>query len=168
MSRPCVISGPDRSNQEFGSFREIFEKESRHMNIYIKKKDFDAIVAYAKTNLPEEACGLIAGRTRGDERYIEKVYFLENTDHTNEHFTISPKAQIGAVKDMRAEGLSPLGNWHSHPETPSRPSAEDIRLAMDPKASYLILSLMNMDAPVLNGFSVKDGAAIKENLVIEE
>ena len=69
---------------------------------------------------------------------------------------------------MRAGGLSPLGNWHSHPETPSRPSAEDIRLALDSKASYLILSLMDMDAPVLNGFSVKDGAAVKENLVIVE
>ena len=137
------------------------------MRIRIRRSDYEAIVAYAKANLPEEACGLIAGtKTDDGERRIEKVYFLENIDHTNEHFSMSPKDQLKAVKDMRGRGLSPLGNWHSHPETPSRPSQEDIRLAYDSTASYLILSLMDPDAPVLNAFSVKDGAAVKETLVI--
>ena len=136
------------------------------MKIQIVKADFDAIVAHAKANLPEEACGLIAGSKDADVRRIEKVYFLENIDHTNEHFSMNPKDQLTAVKDMRTNGLTPLGNWHSHPETPSRPSQEDIRLAYDSTASYLILSLMDADAPVLNGFSVKDGAVTKEILEI--
>ena len=136
------------------------------MKIQIAKADFDAIVAHAKANLPEEACGLIAGSKDADVRRIEKVYFLENIDHTNEHFSMHPKDQLTAVKDMRANGLTPLGNWHSHPETPSRPSQEDIRLAYDSTASYLILSLMDENAPVLNGFSVKDGAVTKEILEI--
>ena len=136
------------------------------MKIQIAKADFDAIVAHAKANLPEEACGLIAGSKDADVRRIEKVYFLENIDHTNEHFSMNPKDQLTAVKDMRVKGLTPLGNWHSHPETPSRPSQEDIRLAYDSTASYLILSLMDADAPVLNGFSVKDGAVTKEILEI--
>ena len=136
------------------------------MKIYIKQKDFENIVSWAREHLPEEACGLIAGTKDENERHIEKVYFLENTDHSNEHFTMSPKAQLGAVKDMRSNGLVPLGNWHSHPETPSRPSAEDIRLAIDSKASYLILSLMDVDNPVLNAFSVKDSVSAKEELVI--
>ena len=70
---------------------------------------------------------------------VEKVYLLTNIDHSNEHFTLDPKEQLAAVKDMRANGLMPLGNWHSHPESPSRPSEEDKRLAYDSKASYMIL-----------------------------
>ena len=53
---------------------------------------------------------------------------------------------------MRASGLQPLGNWHSHPETPSRQSEEDKRLAYDSNASYLILSLMDDENPVLRSF----------------
>ena len=136
------------------------------MKLYLKKTDFEAIVSHAVSCLPEEACGLIAGKKEGDERRIEKVYFLENIDHTNEHFSMDPKDQLAAVKDMRSFGLAPLGNWHSHPETPSRPSKEDIRLAYDSSASYLILSLMNIDEPVLNAFSVKEGRAAKEELII--
>ena len=67
---------------------------------------------------------------------------------------------------MRAEGLSPLGNWHSHPESPSRSSEEDIRLAVDKKASYLILSLMQPDEPVLNSFHVENGISTKEEFEI--
>ncbi len=66
---------------------------------------------------------------------------------------------------MRARGLKPIGNWHSHPESPSRPSQEDKRLAYDSKASYLILSLMEKEA-VLNSFHVENGETEKESLEI--
>ena len=124
------------------------------MQITIKKGDFDRMYEHALSVRPEEACGLIAGRDDG-VRVIEKVYILTNIDHTNEHFTIDPREQLAAIKDMRANGLKPLGNWHSHPESPSRPSEEDKRLANDSKASYLILSLMEEDKPVLNAFHVE-------------
>ena len=62
---------------------------------------------------------------------------------------------------MRANGLKPIGNWHSHPESPSRPSEEDKRLANDSNASYLILSLMEQDNPVLNAFHVESIDGIK-------
>lgn len=136
--------------------------------IYLKKADFDAIVEYARSNLPEEACGLIGGTIDEDgNKRIEKVYFLENTDHSNEHFTLSPQAQIGAVRDMRKNGWKPLGNWHSHPESPSRPSDEDKRLAYDSAASYMILSLAEKD-PVLNSFHIEGDKSEKEKLVIAE
>lgn len=130
--------------------------------IYIKKSDYDAIVAHARACLPEEACGLIGGLIdENGDKHIEKVYLLENADHSREHFALLPKQQLAAVKDMRQNGLKPLGNWHSHPETPSRPSAEDKRLAYDSTASYLILSLMESE-PVLNAFHIEGGAAEKE------
>ena len=68
-----------------------------------------------------------------------------------------PDDQLAAIKDMRARGLRPLGNWHSHPETPSRPSAEDVRLAYDPGATYMILSLRSRIAPNLNAFRIREG-----------
>ena len=75
-----------------------------------------------------------------------------------------------AIKDMRSKGLKPLGNWHSHPETPSRPSEEDKRLANDSKASYLIISLEVEDKPVLNAFHIEgdqdNKTARKEELEI--
>ena len=126
------------------------------MTVTINKNDYERILAHAMENLPEEACGLIAGIDREDGvREIKKVYLLTNIDHTNEHFSIDPKDQLASIKDMRAEGLKPLGNWHSHPESPSRPSEEDKRLANDSNASYLILSLEEADNPVLNAFHVE-------------
>jgi proteasome lid subunit RPN8/RPN11 len=141
------------------------------MKIVLKKSDFEKMYEHALKDRPDEACGLIAGIDREDGvREIKKVYLLENIDHTNEHFTISPKDQLTSIKDMRANGLTPLGNWHSHPESPSRPSEEDKRLANDSKASYLILSLMEEGNPVLNAFHVEgeqgDKIVRKEDLVI--
>ena len=81
---------------------------------------------------------------------------------------MDPKEQFEAVKDMRANGLSLIGNFHSHPESPSRPSEEDKRLAYDSSVRYLILSLMDMDAPVLNGFEIIDRTDVtKEEVVIK-
>lgn len=135
--------------------------------IQLSKNDYQRIVHHAIAELPNEACGLIAGIKDGSDKMIKKVYLLTNTDHSNEHFSLDPREQLAAVKDMRANGLIPLGNWHSHPETPSRPSEEDKRLAYDKTASYMILSLMDSSDPVLNSFHIEGDTAEKEDLVIE-
>lgn len=135
--------------------------------IKLSKSDFEKILAHAESELPNEACSLIGGVIEDGVKIIKKVYLLTNIDHSNEHFSLDPKEQLAAVKDMRAQGISPLGNWHSHPESPSRPSEEDKRLAYDSKASYMILSLMNRDEPVLNSFKINGSDAEKEELVIE-
>ncbi len=137
--------------------------------IILKKSDYEKIVEYAESLLPEEACGLIAGIEIDGVKYIKEVYLLENTDHSNEHFNISPQEQLKAIKDMRTKGLTAFGNWHSHPESPSRPSEEDKRLFFDSKARYLILSLMEKNAPVLNAFIVKNHIEVsKDKLEIVE
>ena len=143
------------------------------MIITIKRSDHKKIYEHAISVAPEEACGLVAGVDNEDgSRDITRVYILTNIDHTNEHFSIDPKEQLAAIKDMRAIGIKPLGNWHSHPESPSRPSEEDKRLANDSSASYLILSLMEEDNPVLNAFHVEtvngEKTVRKEDLIIKE
>ena len=106
--------------------------------ISLKKADYEKILAHAKSCVPEEACGLIAGTKEGEDKVVEKVYLLTNIDHSNEHFTLDPKEQLAAVKDMRANG----------------------------KASYMILSLMEPEQPVLNSFHIEGDESTKEDLVI--
>lgn len=125
----------------------------------------DEMVEYAKEHLPNEACGLIAGTEEESGREIQKIYYLTNVDAATDHFTMDPKEQLAAIRDMREHGCKPLGNWHSHPESPSRPSDEDKKLAYDPKASYMILSLMAQN-PVLNSFHIENGLVQKEDLQI--
>ena len=135
------------------------------ITVRLKQQDFDAIVAHALSGLPNEACGLLAGKTDGDVKSVEKIYLLSNPDSSPEHFSIDPKEQLAAVKDMRANGFIPLGNFHSHPSTPARPSEEDIRLSYDQKASYLILSLAEK-SPVLKAFGVAGGEVTPQTLEI--
>lgn len=134
--------------------------------IKLNRADYETMLSHARLSLPEEACGLIAGVTDGEDKIIRKVYLLTNIDHSPEHFSLDPKEQLAAIKDMRLHGLVPLGNWHSHPDTPSRPSEEDKRLAYDSRASYMILSLMNKDNPVLHSFRIIGAHAEKEELTI--
>ena len=137
------------------------------MTIRLKQQEYLSMLQEAKKQAPNEACGLIAGTDSDGERNIEKVYILENTDHSPEHFSLDPSEQLAAVTDMRRQGLKPLGNWHSHPATPSRPSEEDKRMAFDKRATYFILSLA-ADEPVLNAFHIEGGESRRENLIIEE
>ena len=120
----------------------------------LKKKHYDEIVKHCVAGLPNEACGLIAGTIDGDVKQIEKIYLLTNIDKSREHFSMDPKEQLAAVKDARANHYTMLGNFHSHPESPSRPSEEDRKLAYDTNAIYMILSLMEADEPILRGFHV--------------
>lgn len=118
--------------------------------IILSKKNFNLIVEHAKKILPNEDCGLLGGTIDGEKKFVEKIYFLTNTDASPEHFSMDAKEQFAAVKDMREKNLKLLGNFHSHPKSPARPSEEDKRLVFDKNLSYLILSLES--APILKSF----------------
>lgn len=132
--------------------------------LFLQKADYEKMLAHCEEGLPNEACGLIAGTKEGEDKYIKKIYLLTNIDASNEHFSMDPKEQFAAIKDIRANGYVLLGNFHSHPESPSRPSEEDKRLAYDSTVNYLIMSLMEKDHPVLKAFQIdKD-----KNVTVEE
>ena len=136
--------------------------------LILKQEDYQKILEHARTGLPNEACGLLGGYTNEDgSQVITDVYLLRNMDESREHFSMDPKEQFAAVKDIRSKGRELLGNFHSHPESPSRPSEEDIRLAYDSKIHYLILSLMEEGNPVLNSFHIEKGEVTKETLEIQ-
>ena len=89
-------------------------------------------------------------------------------DACPEHFSLDPREQFTAVKDMRAEGLEMLAVYHSHPSTPARMSEEDLRLAVMPGLIYVIVSLANPAQPDLRSFKVVDGRPVEEEVQIQE
>lgn len=137
--------------------------------IIFTSKQFNEIVKHSEEGLPNEACGLLGGIIDdNNNKIIKKVYLLENIDKSPEHFSMDIKEQFKVISDIRKNCLSLIGNFHSHPETPSRPSEEDIRLAFDPNLSYVILSLADRNSIVLNSFIIKDNIVSKEELTILE
>ena len=137
------------------------------MQVLLEQEDYEKMIAYAEKQAPIEACGLLGGRIEEDVKIVKKVFYLTNTDHSPEHFSLAPQEQFAVVRELRAEGWVLLGNWHSHPASPSRPSEEDKRLAFDPRASYLILSLA-AEKPVLHSFRIDSEKKVtREELQIQ-
>ena len=115
---------------------------------------FSDMLKQARAEAPIEACGILAG---GDGR-VEKLYKMTNIEQRRDHFMMAPSEQFAAVKDIRSASLEMLAIYHSHPETPARPSAEDIRLALTPGMIYVIVSLQGDNGPVMKGFQIEDGS----------
>jgi len=113
---------------------------------------FEQMLQQAKAEAPIEACGILAGRNG----QVESLYKMTNVDQSSDHFMMAPVEQFKVVKDIRAAYLEMLAIYHSHPESPARPSQEDIRLALMPDVVYVIVSLQNTNTPVLKGFLVEN------------
>jgi proteasome lid subunit RPN8/RPN11 len=119
----------------------------------IPRKLADAVIDHAFQGFPLEVCGILGG----SEETASVLYRMTNTDRSNEHFMMDPKEQFAVIKELRAKGLEMLAIYHSHPESPARPSAEDIRLALTPNVSYVIVSLQEANNPVLKSFRIAAG-----------
>ncbi len=113
---------------------------------------FEQMVAQAEAEAPIEACGILAG----NDGKVEKLYKMTNVDNSSDHFMMEPKEQFAVVKDIRSAGLEMLAIYHSHPETPARPSAEDIRLALAPDVIYVVLSLQAPLKPEIKAFKIEN------------
>lgn len=125
--------------------------------IYLKSSENDLILKQAKKEYDKECCGFLAGVKKGEDIYIKKVYSLINVDNSSEHFSMNPKEQFEKIKLIREEKLELLGNYHSHPYSPARPSKEDKKFAFDPGMIYSILSLQDVEKPVFNMFKISKG-----------
>lgn len=134
----------------------------------MKQSDYEKILHHAMRQLPEEACGLLAGSLDGAIKEIKKIYLLTNTKHSSTHYLMDISEQLTAVTDMRKHGFVLLGSWHSHPDSPAEFSEEDRRLAYDTSISYLVFSLMNREAPQLKAYTVSREKEVTEEPVILE
>jgi proteasome lid subunit RPN8/RPN11 len=126
----------------------------------IPRKLADAIIDHAYAGFPLEVCGILGGA----EGVVSSLYRMTNTDQSNEHFMMAPVEQFAVIKEMRANGLEMIAIYHSHPESPARPSAEDIRLALTPNVSYVIVSLEEANNPVLKSFRLAAGLVETEEV----
>jgi len=127
------------------------------LKLEIPENIFSDMVAQARAQAPIEACGILAG---GNGR-VEKLYKMTNAERRRDHFMMEPAEQFAAAKEIRSARLKMLAIYHSHPETPARPSAEDMRFALTPGMIYVIVSLQGNNGPVVKGFQM-DGDTVNE------
>jgi [CysO sulfur-carrier protein]-S-L-cysteine hydrolase len=112
-----------------------------------------AVIAHALSGFPLEVCGILGG----SGTVVRSHYPMTNTDASNEHFMMDPKEQFAVVRALRALGEEMVAIYHSHPESPARPSQEDIRLALTPNVCHLIVSLQDREAPVVKAYRISEG-----------
>ena len=131
--------------------------------LVIPQAIYAAVLAHGRAGFPQETCGLLGGR----DGIVRAFHPMTNLDQSREHFRMEPKEQFAAVKALRAQGLAIVAVYHTHPDTPARPSEEDIRLARTPGVSTVILSLAGPE-PVLKSFRIEAGVAAPEPVEIRE
>jgi [CysO sulfur-carrier protein]-S-L-cysteine hydrolase len=130
--------------------------------LQIDNDHYQALVAHARAEYPNEACALLAGR----DGVVERVYALPNAEASPTFYVVEPKAQLRAMTEMDDLDLDLAGIFHSHVATEAYPSRTDVELAAYPDAAYLILSLADQDAPVLRAFRIRDGRVDEERLTV--
>ena len=133
------------------------------LSIKIPNDIFEQMIGQAKAEAPLEACGILAGR----DGQVARCYEMTNADQSSDHFMMAPEEQFRVVKDIRAADWEMLAIYHSHPASPARPSAEDIRLAVTVNVIYIIVSLEDVDAAVVKGFVIEDGNVTEVGVEIE-
>lgn len=98
---------------------------------------------HAREGVPEEVCGILAGRREGDDHVVHEAFPVRNAHpRPREAYQLDAQEQLEATLRIEDElGLEVLGFYHSHPAGPARLSATDIAQANWPGASYLLVHL---------------------------
>lgn len=131
--------------------------------IYITSDILKQIIEHCKKELPNEACGILAG----NGFKVVKAYEMENTDKSPSSFLMDPKEQIKVFKHIRSSALEMLGIYHSHVCSHAYPSERDVNMAFYPEVSYVIISLADVDNPIVRSFRIKEGKITEEELRIK-
>jgi proteasome lid subunit RPN8/RPN11 len=132
---------------------------------------YDAIVAHAKRDHPDEACGIVAGPAGSDraERLVEMV----NAAGSPTFYEFDSTDLLQLYKEMDANDEEPVVVYHSHTATEAYPSRTDIGLAMEPNAHYVLVSTRdcfdesggNNDGPVeFRSYRIIDGEVTEEDV----
>ena len=134
----------------------------------IDRATYDAIVAHAKRDHPDEACGVVAGPEGSDrpERFIPMV----NAASSPTFYEFDPTDLLRLYKEMDARDEEPVVVYHSHTATEAYPSRTDVGLASEPNAHYVLVSTRehgNNDGPVeFRSFRIVDGDVTEEEVQV--
>jgi [CysO sulfur-carrier protein]-S-L-cysteine hydrolase len=102
----------------------------------------DAMLAHARDELPNEACGIIAGlRAGGEAGTAVTFHAARNAEASPLRYSVHPDDLVRIVFEIEDAGQELLGIFHSHTRSPAIPSATDRRAAMYPDAFYVLASL---------------------------
>jgi [CysO sulfur-carrier protein]-S-L-cysteine hydrolase len=134
----------------------------------IDQETYDAIVAHAKRDHPDEACGVVAGPEGSDrpERFVPMV----NAASSPTFYEFDPTDLLKLYREMEAREEEPVVVYHSHTATEAYPSRTDIGLAMEPNAHYVLVSTRehgNSDGPVeFRSYRIVDGVVTEEGISV--
>jgi proteasome lid subunit RPN8/RPN11 len=125
----------------------------------------DAMVAHARAELPNEACGVLSG-SRAEGRALS-FHPTRNAEASPLRYSVHPEDLVRVTFEIDDAGSDLVAIFHSHTKSPPVPSATDRRLAFYPDAVYLLVSLSEPDAPALRAWQLRDGDATEVPLTVE-
>lgn len=130
--------------------------------LVIRSDLVDAMIAHAREDHPDEACGVLAGPERSDrpERYIPMV----NAERSPTFFRFDALEQLKVWRSMDQAGEVPVVIYHSHTATEAYPSRTDIALASEPDAHYVLISTRDPHENELRSFRIRGGAVTEERV----
>src|SRR5215475_9871776 len=111
---------------------------SSSIMLTITRDLYDKIVAHARADHPDEACGVIAGPAGSDrpERFIA----MDNAERSPTFYRFDSAEQFRVWRDMDDNDEEPVVIYHSHTATEAYPSRTDISYASEPQAHYVLVS----------------------------
>ncbi len=139
----------------------------------IDRATYDAIVAHAKRDHPDEACGIVAGPEGSDrpERFVPMI----NAAGSPTFYEFDSTDLFRLYQDMDQRDEEPVVVYHSHTATEAYPSRTDIGLAGEPNAHYVLVSTRdcfdesggNSEGPVeFRSYRIVDGVVSEEEITI--
>jgi [CysO sulfur-carrier protein]-S-L-cysteine hydrolase len=126
----------------------------------------EAIVAHARRDHPDEACGVLAGPEGSDrpERHIAMI----NAERSPTFYRFDSGEQLRVWRALENSGDAPVVIYHSHTATEAYPSRTDVNLAAEPDAHYVLVSTRDPDRRELRSYRIVDGAVTEEPVNIVE
>jgi [CysO sulfur-carrier protein]-S-L-cysteine hydrolase len=121
-----------------------------------------AIIAHARADHPDEACGVIAGPAGSDrpERFIP----MTNAERSPTFYRFDSMEQLRVWREMDDRDEEPVVIYHSHTATEAYPSRTDISYASEPEAHYVLVSTRDPGEAEFRSFRIADGAVTEEEV----
>jgi proteasome lid subunit RPN8/RPN11 len=122
------------------------------------------ILAHARADHPDEACGVIAGPAGSDrpERFIPMI----NAERSPTFYRFDSMEQLSVWRAMDERDEEPVVIYHSHTATEAYPSRTDIAYASEPGAHYVLVSTRDPDAAEFRSFRISDGSVTEEEICV--
>jgi proteasome lid subunit RPN8/RPN11 len=126
----------------------------------------DAIVAHARRDHPDEACGIVAGPA-GSDRPVRFIPML-NAARSPTFYEFDSYDLLQLYKELDANDEEPVVIYHSHTATDAYPSRTDISYASEPNAHYVLVSTRAPDQTEFRSFRIVDGQVTEEPVEVIE